>query len=90
MRNNLLIICLAALLSACATTDPVINSVVQRVEVPVAMPCKVDVPAVPDFSFPKLRPDQDIFDKSKSILADRELHLGYEAELLAALNSCIK
>jgi len=90
MQNKLLILSLAALLSACATDKPVIQTVVQKVEVPVAVPCKATVPQKPDFNFDKLTVEQDIFDKTKAILADRKLHLGYEDEVLAALNSCIK
>jgi hypothetical protein len=90
MENKLLILLSALILSACATDGPVINTVVQRVEVPIAVPCKAVVPAAPDLSFDKVTPDQDIFDKTKSLLADRKLHLGYEADLLAALSSCIK
>lgn len=77
-------------LTACATTDPIINTVTQTVEVPIAVPCKATVPSTPDYNFPKLKQSQDIFDKSKVLLADRKLHLGYETELLAALNSCLK
>lgn len=89
MRNNILI-CAIILLSGCATTEPAINTVIQTVEVPVAVPCKAIVPTKPDFNFDKLTIEQDVFDKTKALLADRKLHLGYEGELLAALNSCIK
>ena len=89
MQNNLLI-CAIILLSGCATTEPVSNTVIQRVEVPIAVPCKAVVPLKPDFNFDKLTIDQDVFDKTKAVLADRKLHLGYEGELLAALTSCIK
>jgi hypothetical protein len=54
------------------------------------VPCKATVPTKPDFNFDKLTEDQDVFDKTKATLADRKLHLGYETELLAAVNSCIK
>ena len=93
MQNNLLIIGLVGLvvlLSACATTDPVINTVIQKVEVPIAVPCKVELPVKPTLNFDKLTTEQDIFDKTKAALADRKLQLGYETELLAALTSCIK
>lgn len=90
MQNNLLIIGLVVLLSGCATTEPVINTVIQKVEIPIAVPCKAEVPVKPDFNFDKLTLDQDVFEKTRALLADRKLHLGYETELLAALNSCIK
>jgi hypothetical protein len=89
MQNKLVLVA-ALFLAGCATDAPLINTVIQRVEVPVAMPCKATVPTKPEFSFDKLSEDQDVFEKTKATLADRKLHLGYEEELLAALNSCIK
>ena len=77
-------------LIACATTDPTISVETQIVKVPVAVPCKAAIPVVPTFSFDTIDPAQDIFEKTKILLSDRKLHLGYEAELLAALNSCVK
>ena len=91
MQNKLLIAVVGLFLAGCATdTPPGINTVIQRVEVPIAVPCKAEVPTKPDFNFDKLTPEQNVFDKTKAALADRKLHLGYETELLAALNSCIK
>lgn len=89
MQNKLVLIA-ALFLAGCATDGPVIQTVVQKVEVPVSVPCKAKVPTKPDFNFDKLSIAHDIFDKTKATLADRKLHLGYETELLAALNSCIK
>jgi len=91
VQNKLLMLVAALSLAGCATTTPPgINTVIQRVEVPIAVPCKAEVPTKPDFNFDKLTPEQNVFDKTKAALADRKLHLGYETELLAALNSCIK
>ena len=89
MRNKVLL-GVVVLLSACATTEPAVEVRIQRVEVPIAVPCKATVPVVPDFGFDKINPDVDIFEKTKTLLSDRKLHLGYETELLAALNSCVK
>ena len=77
------------LLSACATSEPGIKVVVQKVEIPIAVPCKVSRPELPKYNFDSLTIDDDIFIKSKALLADRLLHLGYENELAVALNSCI-
>ena len=77
-------------LVGCATDGPVIQTVIQKVEIPIAVPCKAIIPTKPEFSFDKLSEDQDVFDKTKSLLADRKLHLGYENELSAALDSCVK
>ena len=90
MGNKLFLGLVVLALAGCGTDGPLIKPVIQKVEVPVAVPCKAEVPTPPDFNFDKLKPEQDIFDKSKAALADRRLHQAYEAELLAALNSCIK
>ena len=80
-----------SLLAGCATTTPpVIDVKTQEVDIPIAIPCKALVPSKPEFNFDKVTPEQDVFDKTKALLADRKLYLGYTAELLAALNSCIK
>lgn len=81
---------LILLLSACATPAPGTKVVVQKVEVPIAVPCKVAIPELPKYNFDSLTVDDDIFIKSKTLLADRLLHLGYENELSVALISCIK
>ena len=78
------------LLVGCATTDPAISVQTQEVKIPIAIPCKAKIPEVPVFNMNKIDPSQDIFEKTKALLADINLHLGYEAELLAALNSCVK
>jgi len=81
---------LVLVLSACATPAPGIKVVVQKVEVPIATPCKAAVPGLPKYNFDSLTVDDDIFIKNKALLADRLLHLGYENELLVALISCIE
>jgi len=88
--KNIILISVIILLSGCATTEPVIDAEPQEVDIPIAVPCKAVVPDKPDFNFEKVTADQDVFEKTKALLADRKLHQGYEAELLAALNSCIK
>jgi len=91
MQNKLLVLVIVLSLVGCATdTPPGINTVIQKVEVPIAVPCKAEVPIKPTLNFDKLTTEQDVFDKTKAALADRKLQLGYETELLAALNSCIK
>jgi hypothetical protein len=87
LRNNLIILA-SLLVIGCATTEPGIKTVIQTVDVPVAIPCKTPIPVVPNFNFDKLTTDKDIFTKSQATLADRDLHLDYETELLAALKSC--
>lgn len=91
MRNNLLILVMIIALTGCASgPPPVMAPLIQKVEVPIAVPCKVIVPKPPEFNFNKLTTEQDIFEKTRAILADIRLHFAYEAELLGALNSCVK
>jgi len=75
-------------LSGCATTEPTVKIVTQKVEVPVAMPCKEEVPIAPNYCFSKLNDTENIFDKTKCLLSDRQLSIGYEIELLAKLKAC--
>ena len=88
MQSRILILALPLLVSACAWDKPLIQTVVQKVEIPISVPCKAEIPPVPLFNFGSLTIDQDIYDKNKALLADRELYVGYTAELLAALKSC--
>lgn len=76
------------LISGCATTEPAIQTIIQRVEVPIEVPCKQEIPVKPDFNFDDLREEDPLFDKTKALLADRKLHIAYEEELLAALKAC--
>lgn len=89
LKNNLILA--ALLLSGCATpTVEGIKTVTQRVEIPVAVPCKEIVPEVPTYNFDMLLVDKDIYLKVQALLADRLLHLGYEDQLRTALIACVK
>lgn len=89
MLGRILIVVAALSLSACAFDKPVIQTVVQKVEIPIAVPCKADIPDTPIFFFDSLTVDKDIFEKNKVLLADRELYKAYSAALLTALKSCM-
>lgn len=88
LANKLFIVAALLTLSGCATTDPVLKVVTQRVEVPVPVACKEEAPALPDYCFSKLTESSDIYDKTKCLLSDRERSLGYETELLSKFNAC--
>lgn len=90
MKNSIILVVILLSGCACVPPEPVIKIEIQRVEVPIAVPCKAVTPTKPDFNFDKLTVEQNVFDKTKALLADRKLHLGYEGELLTALNSCVK
>ncbi len=90
MLTKFTLIPIVLALGACAHTEPTIKVEIREVEIPIAVPCQADIPAKPAFKFKTLKPENNIFDKSKTLLADRKLHLAYEEELLTALKSCIK
>lgn len=90
MLRNSLILLAALALYGCATTEPVIKTVIQRVEIPIPVACKVIIPTEPEFGFDKLKIEDTLYFKTQTVLSDRELHIAYEAELLAALKSCIE
>jgi hypothetical protein len=77
-------------LAGCQTTEPIIKVETVRVEVPIAVPCKEEEPAVPEFCFSKLAEGTDIYEKSQCLLSDRKLSKGYETELVAKLKACKK
>ncbi len=81
-----ILISLLCLLSACATQG--IHTEVTKVEIPNATQCKTELPQTPIYSFPNVKPEDDIFDKVKILLSDIELYKAYVIELEAALNSC--
>ena len=64
------------------------NTVPLRVMVPVAVPCEVVMPVAPVWATDALLPDAGIWDQTKALLAERFQRIGYEAELVAALEAC--
>lgn len=88
--KNLIGLVISFFIVGCAHNEPISNVIIQKVEVPIEVPCKASIPTEPLFNFPSLTIDQDIYEKSKVLLADRKLHLAYEIELLAALTACVK
>lgn len=86
--NKLFLLSLFVLLTGCGTTQPVIRVVTQIVEVPVPVACKEEQPPVPDYCFNKLSDTADIYDKTKCLLSDRELNIGYNTVLTTKLNAC--
>ncbi|HBP4696712.1 TPA: hypothetical protein L5597_004216 [Pseudomonas aeruginosa] len=59
-----------------------------RVEVPVAVPCRVPVVEVPVWATAGLRKGDDLQTKVRALLAERLQRIGYEAQLLAANRAC--
>lgn len=61
-----------------------------EVQVPISIPCKIQLPVKPNFSTNMLGIGEDIFTQVKSLLAERKQRQGYELELEAAIESCNK
>lgn len=59
-----------------------------RVEVPVAVPCRVPAVEVPAWATAGLKKSDDIQTKVRALLAERLQRIGYEAQLLAANQAC--
>lgn len=78
MRAALLIV---LLLAGCQTTP-------ERVLVPVPVPCRVELPAEPAWATDGLPSSAPLWDLARSLLAERQQRIGYEAQLRAALESC--
>lgn len=69
------------LLGGCTTTR-------QTVGIPTPVPCRVTLPATPDFAFDDLAEGSDIFTQVSTLLADRRQRIDYERQLEAAARSC--
>jgi len=61
---------------------------VVRVEVPVQVPCRVKVPAVPAWAAEGLRKEDSLEVKVRALLAERRQRIGYERELEAGVTAC--
>ena len=82
------ILLISLVLAGCSTTEPIVKVVTQEVKVPVAVACKEELPAEPEYCFSKLTESSDIFEKAKCLLSDRSKSIGYEIELAAKLKAC--
>ncbi|EPF1449599.1 hypothetical protein [Pseudomonas aeruginosa] len=85
MRSMILIF--AAALAGCAGQFEAEPRTV-RVEVPVAVPCRVPAVEVPVWATAGLRKGDDLQTKVRALLAERLQRIGYEAQLLAANQAC--
>lgn len=75
-------LCVAALaLTGCA-------SQIERVEIPVALPCVSEIPEPPRFAVDGLPIGADAATQHRYLRADRVQRKAYEAELTATLEGC--
>lgn len=73
------------LLAGCAA--PAVPPPVE-VRVPVPVPCRIELPAAPAFAVSALALDAPIDQQMKALRAERLQRIGYERELVAALDAC--
>ncbi|UXJ53994.1 hypothetical protein [Pseudomonas citronellolis] len=59
-----------------------------RVDVPVAVPCRAPAVQEPAWSTASLQKGDSPQTKVRALLAERQQHLGYEAQLRAAVQTC--
>jgi hypothetical protein len=85
-----LILAVALLLIAgCTTTAPLPPApVVQEVNIPVVVPCKIDVPSPLRYSVDSLPIGADIWTQMKALRAERQERITYEIQLEAAAKAC--
>ncbi|MCW2099752.1 hypothetical protein ACJJU9_11720 [Pseudomonas helleri] len=81
-----LLIGLVAVLAGCGTREPEVRTV--RVEVPVLVPCKTKGVAVPPWAAAGLQKADSLEVKVRALLAERRQRIGYEKELVAAIDAC--
>lgn len=85
--TGFLAVILSFCIVGCATTLPPGQPV--EVRVPVAVPCKAPVPVRPAFAVDALPIGSGVWDQMAALRAERFQRKGYEAELEAAVQSCL-
>lgn len=78
--KKVMILALSLALAGCFGTMP------KTVYIPVPEPCKVEIPAEPQYMFSP--PYDDVFVASQHLLGDNKAKDGYIAQLKAAVKSC--
>lgn len=81
-----LLMVLAVVLAGCAGRPPEVRAI--RVEVPVLMPCKTKEVAVPPWAAQGLNKSDSLELKVRALLAERRQRIGYERQLVAAVEAC--
>ena len=76
------------ILAGCATKpqDPIV--ITKEVQIPFRVKCTVKSPSVPAWVVPLIKRGADVYTQMQALLADRELSIAYQKELLVALESC--
>jgi hypothetical protein len=86
MRQLIAFALMALVLAACTAVPGA--PAVQRVNIPVPVPCKVTMPDAPAWAVDALPLGSDIWQQMQALRAERLQRQGYEAELEAAVRAC--
>lgn len=81
-----LLVLMFALAGCAGRVEPEPRTV--RVEVPVAIPCRVPAVEVPSWSTASLKKGDTLQTKVRALLAELEQRKGYEVQLRAAVQAC--
>jgi hypothetical protein len=88
MKRPYLYVWLAMALGGCASQPQVAPAVPVTVSVPTPVPCKVALPQAPGWDVDALPLGSDIWDQMAALRAERLQRIGYEGELLSAIQAC--
>lgn len=83
--NLALLVFAVSLLTGCGT---ITRTVIEKIEVPLPIPCNIVPPQKPVMPFSETGPSEDIFDNVKRLLAEIQERIGYEVQLEAAIKAC--
>ena len=86
MNKIISLIAMCVLLSACGTTDVVYKPV--PVETTVSVPCHIPAITAPAMPTAAITPKNTLFEQVRALLAEIEVHKGYEAMLSASMKAC--
>lgn len=88
-KNTILktiLICILLLTAGCASLIPRVQ--IEKVEVPIPVPCNIVPPSKPAMPFSDVELSGSLFTDSKRALAEIQLRIGYELQLEAAIKAC--
>ncbi|MFL1542427.1 hypothetical protein [Pseudomonas sp. O39] len=77
---------LLVVLAGCAGRPPEVRTV--RVEVPVLVPCKTKDVGIPPWAAQGLTKSDTLELKVRALLTERRQRIGYERQLIAAVEAC--
>ena len=87
-RNFATLAVFGQLLTGCAGVPPQVITQTKTVEVPVAVPCKVDAVPRPAWALDQVDPSADVYAKGRAALVEIDQRAAYEIMLESAVAAC--